>query len=542
MAIKGAWGVGKTYGWKRYLSKYKSENAIALPKYSYVSLFGINSLDSFKYAIFENTVKRELVGTEANIDTFKENAAGIANSLTRKSFNFFKEAPLIKDFSSTVESLSFLSINKTLICIDDLERKGEGLGIKDLLGLISLLKEQKKCKIVILLNDDEDGLDDYFKYREKVIDLELEFSPSPRECAEIAFEGDSYEAENLRYFSEKLKIKNIRVLKKIERLVSLATPVLNGLEVEVTHQVIHTLTLFSWAYYCSKDNDEIPSFDFVKKNSYSSYGIGGKKNEDEQTKKWKALLHQYEYGITDELDLVLAKAVETGYIVESNLREKAELKNSQVLASKSKNSFSKAWDLYHNNFDNNQDEVIEALYESLIKNAKHISPLNLNGTITLFRDLGEDEKASDAIDKYIEARKETPNLFNLNDFVSNPFSRDVTDTEVREKFANKFKEIVVDESAKSILARTSKQDGWSKKDIVILASTSADDFYKIFKETKGVDLSLYIDICLRMGRYASKGGAPSPLLTNSVSALKRIASESDINKLRVKKFGVEIDD
>lgn len=434
MGIKGAWGVGKTYSWKKYLSDYKADGTIALPRYSYVSLFGINSLEAFKYAIFENTVKRELIGTEASIETFKENTTGIADSLTRKSYGIFKNVPLIKSFSSTIESLSFLSITETLICIDDLERKGKGLDIKDLLGLISLLKEQKRCKVVILLNDSEDGLDNYFKYREKVIDLELEFSPTARECAEIAFEGYSYEAEHLRLFSEKLEIKNIRVLKKIERLVFISIPALDGLEVEVMHQVIHSLVLFSWAYYCSKGNDEVPSFDFVTRTSYSSYGIGDNEEEDEKTKKWKAILHDYEYGITDELDLVLAKAVETGYIVGCELREKAQVNNSQVLASKSENSFTKAWELYHHNFDDNQNEVVDALYESLVANAKHISPMNLSGTVTLLRELGEDEKAGDAIDKYIDSRKDTPNLFNLNDFMSNPFSGDVKDAEIREKF------------------------------------------------------------------------------------------------------------
>jgi tRNA A37 threonylcarbamoyladenosine biosynthesis protein TsaE len=103
MGIKGAWGVGKTYSWKKYLSEYKLDKAIALPRYAYVSLFGINSLEAFKYAIFENTVKRDLIGTEASIETFKENTTGIADSLTRKSYNIFKNAPLIKNFSSTIE-------------------------------------------------------------------------------------------------------------------------------------------------------------------------------------------------------------------------------------------------------------------------------------------------------------------------------------------------------------------------------------------------------------------------------------------------------
>ena len=48
IAIKGAWGVGKTYTWKKFLLAAKEVNGVALKRYSYVSLFGINSLDAFK--------------------------------------------------------------------------------------------------------------------------------------------------------------------------------------------------------------------------------------------------------------------------------------------------------------------------------------------------------------------------------------------------------------------------------------------------------------------------------------------------------------
>ena len=62
MAIKGAWGVGKTFTWNK-LSKYAKDNKqIALKKYSYVSLFGINSLETFKSAIFENLINTDLMG------------------------------------------------------------------------------------------------------------------------------------------------------------------------------------------------------------------------------------------------------------------------------------------------------------------------------------------------------------------------------------------------------------------------------------------------------------------------------------------------
>lgn len=73
MAIKGKWGVGKTYCWNKYLLEAKDNNRIKLNKYSYVSLFGINSLDAFKYAIFENVIDQNLVGTEPDIETFQSN-------------------------------------------------------------------------------------------------------------------------------------------------------------------------------------------------------------------------------------------------------------------------------------------------------------------------------------------------------------------------------------------------------------------------------------------------------------------------------------
>jgi hypothetical protein len=173
MAIKGKWGVGKTYSWNKFLSDAKSGNIIKLEKYSYVSLFGISSLDHFKYAIFENVVERSIIGTDITIDTFTDNIQSSTKRLGQKGLDFFKS----KSTSHAIESFAFLTLNKTIICIDDLERVGKGLEIKDVLGLVSLLKEQKKCKIVLLLNDGEEGLGDYEKYREKVIDFELEFSP-----------------------------------------------------------------------------------------------------------------------------------------------------------------------------------------------------------------------------------------------------------------------------------------------------------------------------------------------------------------------------
>lgn len=95
MAIKGEWGVGKTFSWKKFLKEASSANKVELKRYSYVSLFGINTLDAFKFAIFENVVTREMIGTEASIETFKSNALSLIESLGRQSYRLFKSAPIV---------------------------------------------------------------------------------------------------------------------------------------------------------------------------------------------------------------------------------------------------------------------------------------------------------------------------------------------------------------------------------------------------------------------------------------------------------------
>ncbi len=57
MSIKGAWGVGKTYAWNTYLLQAKNQQKVALYKYSYVSLFGINSLSDLKFSILKTWSK-----------------------------------------------------------------------------------------------------------------------------------------------------------------------------------------------------------------------------------------------------------------------------------------------------------------------------------------------------------------------------------------------------------------------------------------------------------------------------------------------------
>src|SRR4029077_10650362 len=54
LCVTGAWGVGKTYTWKVLLESAAENDRLGLTKYSYISLFGLNTFLEIKQAIAEN--------------------------------------------------------------------------------------------------------------------------------------------------------------------------------------------------------------------------------------------------------------------------------------------------------------------------------------------------------------------------------------------------------------------------------------------------------------------------------------------------------
>lgn len=123
-----------------------------------------------------------------SIDTVRVNVAAGTKQLGRRLTRFLQKLPLITTHIGDLGPLWFMTAKKTIICVDDIERRGRQLSIRELLGQIALLKEQKKCKVVLILNDEalEDDETEFNMYYEKVVDVSLSFAPTAEECVVIA--------------------------------------------------------------------------------------------------------------------------------------------------------------------------------------------------------------------------------------------------------------------------------------------------------------------------------------------------------------------
>jgi hypothetical protein len=535
LILKGAWGVGKTHAWRTLVERLKDE--LGLGQYCYVSLFGLNSIAELRLAIVAKTVKKSQIGKSLSFEGMRNNLGDSLSGLGRKLLAFGRDWSAAKGLALPLEALASLLIAETIICLDDFERIGSKLEPEEVLGFISILKEERSCKVVLIFNDQKLGDSAekiYHKYREKVVDVELQYAPTPDEAVRIALKADAPWFNGVRDRAVGLNITNIRVLRTIDRVVGLLHREVANLHRTVLRQAIDTAVLMSWCYYEPDENTK-PPVDFIRE--YNSFAQGFKRAEmkkkgealDPKQEKWMKILDDYGWARVDELDLAILRVIEQGYIEESGLVEQARNQDAVLKGQDAEESFGKAWGKFHDTFANNQDELVEDLEASLKVSVKQVSPLNLNSTVRLLRDLKRDDVADRLLDYYMEQRGGEQKLFDLDSYA---FQGEITDPRLRELFAAKdavHNPLPTLQEAATVFA---KGQGWDELDMKAMEAASAGEFYELFKKDHGDKLQRLVRGCLRVGGVAGHEEVGKRVR----SALEKIAAESAINKLRVSRI------
>jgi hypothetical protein len=542
LVIKGGWGVGKTYFWqdmiRKAVDRAGGSNQIGRRFYAYVSLFGVNSLEELKNSILAARVDSKAAGTEDGISAF---ISGL-KQLVKGAEN----VPALREWTGGMAGTAlFLLLKDTLICFDDIERKGDGLATKDLLGLASLLKEQRNCKIAFILNDgsmEDEEKENFRRHGEKIIDLELRFSPLPEEAFDYAFPESHPYYDFIKSCCLTLQIKNIRILQRINRFAENLLPYLEGSESTVVEDALRSLTLYVWCYY---DRDSgAPPLSYVVSYSYVMIYIREKYKDEgkpsAQEKQWSDLLQRYGYRNTDEVDQFIASFVETGYLDEAAFSPELEKKNVTARAQKGEHSYMKAWDLYGNSFNNNEEDFVRELAASFRANIMYLSIRNLQNTVDMLRDLQREELADALIGEYFDQHAGDSHLINVR---HSAFLNEIKDTRLNDRLRALWQTATDERTLAEVVKELTGQNGWNTEDIELLASHSTDDYYDFFKSENSDSLYLYVRTCLRFGEIGNADEQYREIAGKAKEALRRLASENRLNRIRVTAmYKIELDD
>lgn len=276
--IKGKWGVGKTYLVNEVVERTKV--GWEGKKYAYVSLFGIDSLDELQERIFVEAEALKPIKYRQLLDFVNRNRylKGFYQRVSRKHFSVKRSVIQVSETTSGVGSLQAEILSRSTrlltkfwiaraipgskICIDDIERRGDNLPMRDLLGFLSQLTDQRGCQVILILNQDELGesQSQFDLYREKVVDKEVAFMPDTSEIIRI---GGFSKSEILpTEILQELQADNIRVVQKIKRFLEELYPLLEELDDEARSEVFQSSVIIGWFYF-ARDKDNA-SWDYVR--------------------------------------------------------------------------------------------------------------------------------------------------------------------------------------------------------------------------------------------------------------------------------------
>jgi len=534
--LKGRWGVGKTYFWKSFIisncKKLKKKN------YSYVSLFGLNNIDDLKFAIFENIISKDVLNK-------KKHKSSLFKSLLKNVPTEFK-IPFVTKITLPVEKIAFSSVSDSLICFDDLERLNDNFSFNEVLGLANYLKEEKKCSILFIANDNQidkskPNQSFFYKYNEKTIDREVVLKRSLKETVDIIFEShDLYD-----YIFPNIKLLNISNLRILQRIDFFLTQFYQSIDIELERQTIEELIkkiiLFTWIKY--ETDQIIPDIGFLKKYRRGLLGITltpSSENHNENEDKWRPIIQKYGFSAFTDFDEIIWNYIDQGIIEPKKFKNEIEKRNQIFFKENKHQLLNKAWDLYSNSFHDNGDRFSQELTNSVIENIKtnSINLGEINSAYEMILELGEKELADSILNSYKPHIKDK----NKKEILS---SVRYLRTKIHDDLMSIIESTAETDDEKmsfeEVLRPVIYENGWGGDVTAFLLRKTEDDFFNFFSSIESDDLHSYIEFCLRLGESSNSSKENLEISQKMKSVLKRISSMNKLNEIRIKSiYGTRI--
>lgn len=542
ISISGEWGFGKTYFWNHFINKYK-DLELKDKQIAYVSLFGISSLNDIKTSIL-----LQASPTKNKISWFdKKIVAPLKNVKSSLKLDDLSMSFGFDALGSIFTLLTTGDFKNVIVCFDDFERMSSSVNLKDVLGLISELKEQKNCKVVMILNEKElEKLTDIEKkpyseifslYKEKIIDYDFVYEPTLEENVKIAIkkQGFVFEQKIILKNLQKFNIKNIRVLEQIFRKLKVFEFIIDkSYHKNVIDEFLDT-TLAILGFIV-KDGKKVE--DYLKKKSEHDVS----QMSDEEFKNVN--LTEFGKSIFVSNDEIIEKVI-LDYLRSNKINKELLInildeKNIHLKRYEIKQEIQDKWINLHIDFSYSKGDFLEDIKKIILENQTDIHSILsidefhsyiqfINTTSHKVDKAMEESIVKQYIDKYIKLEKSISiHETYRQDFVKSNYPDLIKYWNEKQK-----KELVEDISSESIEEILKKvKTGWGSKDEFILNNLSSDIYKKFILKSP----SFTKNIISFLTSKRNDTGHFTDAIKNIKLALNELRDENDDYKFKVEKI------
>ncbi len=506
--LKGEWGVGKTYFWKNFL-KNNTDVLNKFRAYSYVSIFGIKNFNSINTKLFSGFKILDNSKFKKQVEKLKPlsqilKAVKIPGVNSSEAVNNIIESNLINNF---------------LICIDDMERKEKDLSISSVLGLISTLKEEKNCKIILIFNDEM--LDDETKkglneYREKIVDIELSYTPTIDENLKIIW-PDGLRQTTTDLF-HKLKLNNIRIMQKVRWIQEYFENKIKNDYPYLYERFMEKAACLSILYHAYSKKFDLNE---MLNRSYAMYHLLDEDNE--QKEKYKVLDDMNHF--PENFDQIIADYLRDGYVDLEKYEDNLSKANEQYRMSDISSAYQDLRKTFDSNFKTSQDTFIEKSMDFL---EIHIQDLYLQEVIDLTNLIQEVDPL-----KNFDSILDTASDIHVKRLEDRDIIYSSLPKRIREKLTQKIKNRKIKRIPISdLFNKLVMRDSWNSADIEFLSIYEKSDFYDWITQE---DDKVILIIRSFFERFDSpnKNEITESVILKIKAALDDVKSRSKLDELRV---------
>lgn len=545
LALRGPWGAGKTFYWKQVLESGKPADR----QYGYVSLFGLNSIEEVRSALVVSVaVERVPKGQWRRAMRVAPKAGAALEELLRN-------VPYLRTLSAAggalARAVAFEVVRDALVCFDDLERRGDGLRLADVLGLATQLRDERECDVALILNDGqlsdaEAGRDDvatFIRHGEKAVDYQVHFDPTVEEVFQIVYgPTGGFERDVVLDCCNRLGVKNIRVLQRVRRtLEGRFREVIEPLSAAATESAVRSTILLTWARYDAEGCSI--SFDLIRRSPGNLMYARLKKKEERTADEQGMIELQDRYGhwIGTGLDQQTAHYIDAGWFDEEALAEALRTALADDEMDKVRADTSAAWHLYNGTFDDNEPEAVEQLYATHAEHALRIGVGDMDAVIRVLRELDADEKADSLIRIFenVHQGDGTVQAWRASPFADRHAPRDPAFAACVDRLVGT---VLDDRTFASSVGSMSMREGWDARDVAFIASRPLAEYEAHLRSLSGSDwIGVTVRKLLQFGQIAPGSPEYTAIAQKTTEALRSIARSSRLNRMRVERtFDIDL--